>query len=752
MERENLPGVSLCMIVRNEEAFIEACLRSSQPYVTEMIVCDTGSTDRTVTIAQSLGARVVYWEWTDDFAAARNYSISLASQPWILVLDADERLEPMAVEEWRTLLGAEGHWGYYVRLISRLGPTDAEQEGAAVTDAVCRLFRNDARIRFAGIIHEECATAVAALHGQPIAISSLVIRHEGYRSDVVAMRRKGERNASLLTRALAASPDDPLLRYAAGTELLGAGRWLEAAAWLQPLTGQLDESCGFASDVYLKLSHAYRMAGCPDEAVAAAGEGLRVYGDFPDLYEALAAVYMDRDDARAALQVLQQAIAIGKAAPYYSSVEGAGGYRTMYEAGVACERLYDWRGAATFYSAALKERPGLERAWVRLLLLAQGAEGELVQAGMQLWQDAVEQLLMLRGKAEDGESARTLERKRLSVAQLLLQLHEADIVAPYVERLIEGTGERGGWLLGWLRLQQGDLADTERLWAEALPYLQDGEAAMLQVVLDCIGHGRREGLDAVFDEALLLAGDWRSWLQRTMDSGGAGRPLPPVLQLDALLRRLEREHKAGIGSESSYAADGIVGGGTETDRCMKQKAGEGNRAGYGGERTGDEGDDAGCGIERTGEGGNEVGCGVERTGGRGTEAGRGIEQNPREAAEARRGRDNGLAKYACQPAQLRFAGSPFAEELAAGLLAAAAGRWREACDCFAAARSAAAHPLQGRAAASALAAAFAARASETLASGDYASACGAGAADMLPQPLRCCSELRLIALTALYPP
>lgn len=687
MERANLPGVSLCMIVRNEEAFIEACLRSAKPYVTEMIVCDTGSTDRTVAIAESLGARVAHGAWTDDFAAARNYSLSLATQPWILVLDADERLEPVAVEEWMKLLEAEGQWGYYVRLVSSLAPVDAEQEGEAVTDAVCRLFRNDSRIRFAGMIHEECATAVALLQEQPIAIAPLVIRHEGYRSDVVAMRRKTERNARLLARALADNPDDPLLRYAAGTELLGAGQWLQAAAWLQPLAGQLDDNCGFASDVYLKLSHAYRMAGCLDEAAAAAEEGLRVYSDFPDLYEALAAVYMDRDDARTALHVLQQAIAVGKAAPYYSSVEGAGGCRTMCEAGAACERLYDWQGASAYYSAALEERPGLERAWVRLLLLAQGTEDETARIVMELWQRAVERMLLLRGKAEDEGSRRIVERERLRVARLLLQLYEADTVGPYVEQLIEGADPQGLRLLGWLRLQQGNLAEAERIWAVARPYLQDGEAAELRAVLACFGHSRREALVAVSDEALLLAGDWKGWLQRAAGSGAAEHPVPPVLQLGALLRGLEREWHTG--------ASRVADSGGFAYRSIPQLA---------------------------------------------------------SLPLAGHGQRSRMVKCDWQPAQLRLAGSSFAEELAAGLLAAAAGRWREACDCFAAARSAAAHPVQGRAAAAALAAAFAARASEALAGGDRGVCEASAAGRMLPQSLRCSNELRLIGLTALYPP
>lgn len=86
------PVLSLCMIVKNEKENLARCLASAKPYVDEMIVVDTGSSDGTPEIALNYGAKVSYFEWGDDFAAARNYSISQASGDWILVLDADEEL------------------------------------------------------------------------------------------------------------------------------------------------------------------------------------------------------------------------------------------------------------------------------------------------------------------------------------------------------------------------------------------------------------------------------------------------------------------------------------------------------------------------------------------------------------------------------------------------------------------------------------------------------------------------------------
>ena len=86
-------GISLCMIVKDEERFLEACLRTVVDVVDEVCVVDTGSTDRTVEIARSFGARLEHRSWRNDFAWARNEVLKLATKRWIFVLDADEELD-----------------------------------------------------------------------------------------------------------------------------------------------------------------------------------------------------------------------------------------------------------------------------------------------------------------------------------------------------------------------------------------------------------------------------------------------------------------------------------------------------------------------------------------------------------------------------------------------------------------------------------------------------------------------------------
>jgi len=92
--------ISACLIVKNEKDLLGRCLESIRD-ADELVVCDTGSSDETVEIAESFGAKIVYFNWCDDFAAARNFVKNQASNEWILSIDADEFLEPGGMEKIR---------------------------------------------------------------------------------------------------------------------------------------------------------------------------------------------------------------------------------------------------------------------------------------------------------------------------------------------------------------------------------------------------------------------------------------------------------------------------------------------------------------------------------------------------------------------------------------------------------------------------------------------------------------------------
>lgn len=98
-----MPTISLCMIVKNEETHLARCLDSAAELVDEIIIVDTGSTDRTVEIASDYTSKVYSYLWKDDFSDARNYSFSKASMDYCMWMDADDILEETEKDQFLRL-------------------------------------------------------------------------------------------------------------------------------------------------------------------------------------------------------------------------------------------------------------------------------------------------------------------------------------------------------------------------------------------------------------------------------------------------------------------------------------------------------------------------------------------------------------------------------------------------------------------------------------------------------------------------
>jgi tetratricopeptide (TPR) repeat protein len=157
------PRVSLCMIVKNEEANLSPCLESVTGLVDETIVADTGSTDRTRDIPARAGARVVDFPWVDSFAAARNESLQHATGDWIFWLDADDRLDEENQGRLRTLFAGlrDENAAYAMKCVCL---PDQSSQAATVVDHI-RLFRNHPQARWKYRVHEQILPAVRRLGG-----------------------------------------------------------------------------------------------------------------------------------------------------------------------------------------------------------------------------------------------------------------------------------------------------------------------------------------------------------------------------------------------------------------------------------------------------------------------------------------------------------------------------------------------------------------------------------------------------------
>ena len=203
---KNKGTLSLCMIVKDEERHLARCLLSAGPVVDEMIIVDTGSTDRTKDIARAYGAKVFDFPWTNDFSEARNYSLSKAAGDWVLVLDADEVISPQDYAEFERIVKNRPAKPVAYIMITRNYTYEVTSKGWTANDrkylneedgtgwfpsSKVRLFVNDKRIRFQNPVHEFVEESLEKARIE-IKVSAIPVHHYG-RFDKDKIMEKGKK-------------------------------------------------------------------------------------------------------------------------------------------------------------------------------------------------------------------------------------------------------------------------------------------------------------------------------------------------------------------------------------------------------------------------------------------------------------------------------------------------------------------------------------------------------------------------------
>jgi glycosyltransferase involved in cell wall biosynthesis len=203
------------MIVKNEKNMLARCLDSIRPIVHQIVIVDTGSTDATPAIAEQFGVHMIQRAWDDHFSHARNAGLEAVSAGWILVLDADEELDPDSAVRLPAILKAIPAQTGGLRL--RIRNLQPGGDLCRFTDQwTTRLFRAHPTIRYEGMIHEQVTPSILS-GGWQVADADLTILHHGYaQSAVQGQVSRSQRNLDLLLKALTITPDDAYLLYQVG--------------------------------------------------------------------------------------------------------------------------------------------------------------------------------------------------------------------------------------------------------------------------------------------------------------------------------------------------------------------------------------------------------------------------------------------------------------------------------------------------------------------------------------------------------
>ena len=257
-----MTALTVSMIVRNAQAFLPACLQSVQSLAPEIVIADTGSTDRTIEIAREFGARVVQIPWHNDFAEARNRAIAEAQGDWILSLDADEQLDPKtaagiaALLENKTLSGFQVTIRNYVNSFNERiwdeppKPNDSLLASAAAYPAFIeheniRLFRRSPEIFFVGRVHESVGPRIREVHGS-LGRANFFIHHFGFAADATTKARKNDLYREMGREKLRDFPKDWQAHFELGILELEQYKNLPEARALFSRACELNPSAGVA--------------------------------------------------------------------------------------------------------------------------------------------------------------------------------------------------------------------------------------------------------------------------------------------------------------------------------------------------------------------------------------------------------------------------------------------------------------------------------------------------------------------------
>lgn len=330
--------ISVCIIARNEDKDLPRLLSSIPPDF-EVVLVDTGSTDKTVQIGCEYGAQIYTYAWADDYAAARNYSISKATGNYVLIMDADEELDPETLSQVRDFVaqypGKAG--GVIIRNFI---------DGEVHLLRSIRLFPKT--YHYVGKIHEQVYSG--ELPANYIEID-VYINHYGYGELQYKEKNKANRYFKIYEKHLAENPNDGYMHYQLGKLHYSLKQYEPAKKSLLKGLEMSDVREGHFPALLVMTGYVLKELGQSQTAEQLISPFIEVYPDFPDLYFLLGLLSMDIGNVSAIESFFLKALQIGETTSY-TSVVGTGSFKAAYNLGVYYEVLREKEKAKQYYKLA----------------------------------------------------------------------------------------------------------------------------------------------------------------------------------------------------------------------------------------------------------------------------------------------------------------------------------------------------------------------------------------------------------------
>lgn len=332
-----LPKISLAMIVKDEAACLKRCLDSAANLVHEMVIVDTGSTDKTVEICRSYNARVFSYPWDNDFSAARNFGLERATQDWVLWLDADEEIDQENRDQLQEVQLGD-YDAFSLPLINYFG--DGIDSNEAVVIGQPRLFRNHMGFRFESRIHEWLDLS-AAYPQNRVGFLDIKIHHYGYTDASVENKRKYDRNVGMLLNELKENDSQAWIHYYLAAEYHRRKEYQKAFDHVnRAIRLFIDEGLIPPPSMLYSLKYSILIETASwDGAWPGIRSAVKMFPDYVDLKFFMGVILYYKQMYQEALTCFQECLAMGENNLNYLSIKGLGSFRAWHFAGLCHEKL-----------------------------------------------------------------------------------------------------------------------------------------------------------------------------------------------------------------------------------------------------------------------------------------------------------------------------------------------------------------------------------------------------------------------------
>lgn len=352
--------ISVCMIARDEEQNLPNTLRAVSTLVQEIIMVDTGSTDKTMAVATSYGAAVCSYPWTENFAEAKNHAIEKASQPTILFIDADEQLIESSHDALKRYLQESSQYAGRVILLNQLADS-------VVKERIPRIFPNQPEYRYHGRIHEQLL-----FNGAPpqTVDTEITLYHTGYTPSEVSRKDKINRNLALMLCDLAENPEDPYLLFQIGRSHYMNKAYSEAVEYFQRALERVldcDMDAVYLPSLLLSLGYCLMHLQAWPSFYQLLDEAIGIFPDYTDLYFLYGIGLIEQQNAQHFKDIpgiFDVCLKLGEPdSARYETVDGVGSYRAHYNLGIYYEITQDSAQAIHHFAKAAEAgfQPALQR-------------------------------------------------------------------------------------------------------------------------------------------------------------------------------------------------------------------------------------------------------------------------------------------------------------------------------------------------------------------------------------------------------